>query len=268
MKTLFLTLITLFLTISKTYSSVIVTNGLTHSYSGVSGDVISGEVILINNSTEEQRITFELNDIIFSCTQDRFFTSETTHSQSSLDWFNAELMEKTLRPKEKYVYRFTITIPEDQNLKGSYWSTLMVNVEKPIKEEALNDKVGLDTKIRYSVALLTDVNLQDEVNIDFNTIDLNDLTINGKRKLDVKILNEGEFIEGVKLTLEVYNDNGDKIYEFETDRNMAFPGFCRDYILDLTSLEIGEYECVLIAESREDFIGANITLTIDEEFSN
>lgn len=263
MKTRILTLITLFLIIVKSYSSVVVMNGLTHSYSGVSGDVITGEIILINSSDEEQRVTFELNDIIFSCTENRIFTSETTHSQSSIDWFNAELMDKTLRSKEKYIYRFTITIPKNQNLKGSFWSTLMVNVEKPIKEEALNAKVGLDTRIRYSVALLTDVNMKEEVNIDFKSIALNEAKTNGKRELDVKVYNESEFIEGVKLTLEVYNDDGEKIFESETDRNMAFPGFCRDYKVDLTSLAIGEYECVLIAESREKFIGANITLTID-----
>lgn len=263
MKTRILTLITLFLIISKTYSSVIIVNGLTHSYSGVSGDVISGEVVLINSSDEDQRVTFELNDMIFSCTENRIFTSETTHSQSSIDWFNAELMDKTLRPKEKYIYRFTITIPKDQNLKGSFWSTLMVNIEKPIKEEALNARVGLDTKIRYSVALLTDVNLHDEVNIDFQSIDLNEITNSGKNELYVKINNEGIFIEGIKLTLEVYNDDGDKIFESETDRNMAFPGFCRDYKVNLSSLAIGEYECVLIAESRDEFIGANITITLD-----
>ncbi|WP_405379737.1 hypothetical protein [Maribacter sp. LLG6340-A2] len=263
MKTKILTVFTLFLIVTKTYCSVVVMNGLTHTYSGVSGDVITGEIVLINSADEAQRVTFELNDIIFSCTENRIFTSESTHSQSSVDWFSAELMDKTLRPKEKYIYRFTISIPSDQNLKGSFWSTLMVNVEKPIKEEALNSKVGLDTKIRYAVALLTDVNLKDEVNIDFKSIDLNNEDSQSKKELFVKVSNESKFIEGVKLTLEVYDQDGEKIYESETDRNMAFPGFCRDFKLDVSSLAIGEYECVLIAESREEFIGANITLTID-----
>tara|TARA_R110002050_G_scaffold116847_2_gene233395 strand:+ start:43159 stop:43950 length:792 start_codon:yes stop_codon:yes gene_type:complete len=263
MKAKITTLIFFIFCIYNAQSSVVVLNGLTHVYKGISGDVIIGEVILVNNSNIEQRVTFDLNDAIFSCSSNRFFTNETTHSQSSKDWFRAELMNKTLMPKEKYIYKYTITIPNDQNIKGSFWSMLMVNIEKPIKEEALNNNVGLDTKIRYAVALLTNVNSYDEVNLDFKNIDFNEDSNSAKKELNVKIFNESLFIEGVRLTLEVYNNEGIKIYESITDRNMAFPGFCKDYQLDISDLPQGEYECVLIADSREEFLGANITLTID-----
>jgi hypothetical protein len=49
--------------VNLTYSSVIVTNGLTHIYSGISGTQIQGEIILLNNSDEEQTVSFSLHDI-------------------------------------------------------------------------------------------------------------------------------------------------------------------------------------------------------------
>lgn len=60
MKKIFLN-ITLCLFVNLTYSSVIVTNGLTHIYSGISGTQIQGEIILLNNSDEEQTVSFILN---------------------------------------------------------------------------------------------------------------------------------------------------------------------------------------------------------------
>lgn len=259
MKTRLLTLAIFIIFINTAmYSNVVIINGLTHVYSGASGQVIKGEVVLINNSTKEQKVSFELNDAIFSCSENRIFTKDKTHQQSSNTWFNANLMEKVLASKEQYVYRFTINIPEDSTLKGSFWSVLMVNVEKPIKKESRGN-IGLDTKVRYAVGLLTNVNSYDDLDIDFKNIILKDDEV---KKLEVKIVNNSLFIEGTKLSLEVYDTKGDKVLEFKTRRNMVFPGFCKDYLIDVSKLPKGDYKCVLLADSREEFIGTNVDLTI------
>ena len=84
MKTVFLTLIIFTFFITSVYSNVIIINGLTHIYSGLSGDTIRGEVILINSSTNEQRVTFELNEALFSCTSDRVFTKDSVGRTSKI----------------------------------------------------------------------------------------------------------------------------------------------------------------------------------------
>jgi hypothetical protein len=58
-------LIIVLLLLNLTYSSVVVTNGLTHIYSGISGTQIQGEIILLNNSDEEQTVSFSLQEAIF-----------------------------------------------------------------------------------------------------------------------------------------------------------------------------------------------------------
>ncbi|AOW20492.1 hypothetical protein LPB138_07305 [Urechidicola croceus] len=245
------------------YANVAITNGLTHIYKGNSGDVISGEVILMNGSDQEQLVTFELNEAIFSCETNRIFTNEYSHPKSSTDWFNGKVLNKVLGPKEKYVYTYTIEMPNDKSLRGSYWTVLKVNLEKPIREESINGNIGLDTKITYAVALLTHVNDYDELSLDFENINLKEDAQNLKKELEVKLINNSLFIEGIKLSLEIYDNNGVKVHEGKTDRNLTFPGFCRDFLIDVSSLPNGKYECVLIADSREEFIGTNISLTID-----
>lgn len=262
MKTRILTIILFTLLVNAMYSNIVILNGLTHVYTGSTGETITGEVILINSSDQEQRVTFELNEAIFSCTSNRIFIKDKFHQQSSSKWFSANLMDKLLAPREKYVYKFSIKIPNDKSLKGSFWSMLMVNVEKPIKEESLNTKIGLDTKIRYAIGLLTNVNAFDNINLDFSNINLKEDSNSPKKELEVKVLNESLFIEGVKLSLEIYDNKGIKIQETETDRNMVFPGFCRDFKFDVSVLPNGEYNCVLIADARREFVGTNISLSI------
>ncbi|KYG74927.1 hypothetical protein EV198_0562 [Roseivirga ehrenbergii] len=259
MKKIFLTLVLIASLASSAFASVTIINGLTHMYNGNSGDVIVGEIVLINGSDIEQRVKFSINEAIFSCGANRVFTEMNPHLQSSSGWIDSGVTERLLLPRERYVHKFKITIPKDQGLKGSFWSVMMVYVERPIKEEMLNNSIGLNTKIRYAVGLLTNVNGFDEPNLDFEQVQLDEKT--GKRALGIKMKNDGAFIEGVKLSLEVYDSKGNKVKVLETDRNLVFPGVCKDYIIDISDLPEGEYQCLLLAEARKEYVGTNISLT-------
>lgn len=245
------------------FSNVIVLNGLTHVYTGKSGDVISGEIILVNSSNEEQRVTFELSDAIFSCTESRRFSNDATHPQSSRDWFKGNLVDKLINPKEKYVYRFTIEIPNDTSLKGSYWNMLMVNVEQPIKEELLDKNIGLDTKIRYAIGLMTHVDNHGEMDLDFESIAIRKNSTTQSKEMEIKLFNFTSFIEAVRLSIEVYDGEGNVVFEDSTDRYLTFPKLCKDFKIDVTSLPAGEYECVLIADARDEFVGTNFKLQLE-----
>lgn len=259
--------ITLFITscifcITFLHANVIVVNGLTHSYAGVSGQSFQGEVVLVNPTELEQRVLFSLSEAVYDCTTGRTFKEDYVHKNSSSNWFNGSSLDKVLAPKEKYIFKYSITIPNDAMLKGSYWTTLMINVDKPIREESANG-IGLNTKMRYAIRLLTDVNVKEVVEIDFSNIELKLNTQNRTRELAVKILNETVFIENVKLVLEVYDANGNKILETETKRLAVFPEVCRDFIVDVSGLPNGNYQCIILANSREEFVGTNIDLTIE-----
>jgi hypothetical protein len=245
------------------FAGVAITNGLTHVYNGVSGNIITGEIILVNTTDIEQRITFGMQDAIYSCSKTRIFSESITHAFSSKSWFNASTMEKVLKPREKYVYRFSIVIPKDQDLRGTYWSVIMVNVEKPVVEGIVKNGVQLNSKIRYAVGLYTNVNSFDTVDLDFDTINLKKDENSTKKSLDIKVLNNSLFIQGVKLTLEIYNDKGVKIHEAMTGRNLTVSGACRDFKIDISKVPKGTYQCVLIADSKEEFVGTNISLNVE-----
>lgn len=262
MKKITLTLLSFIFSITIIQANVVIINGLTHSYSGVSGQTFQGEVVLANTSNKEQRVTFGLSEALYNCEEGRMFVENANHKNSSTNWFEGAVAEKVLLAKEKYTFKFSITIPNDVSLNGSYWTTLMINVDKPIKEEVVNN-IGLDTMIRYAVRLLTDVNIKEEVAIDFKSVNLKLNKQNNKRQLDVKVLNESIFIENVKLTLEVYDVNGTKVIETATNRSKIFPNVCRDFSIDVSNLPIGNYQCIILADSREEFIGTNVNLTIE-----
>lgn len=242
------------------FANVSVINGLTHVYSGVSGDTVTGEIILVNYSSNEERVTFDVQEALYSCTRARVFTRSESHPLSSSSWLNSSVNERVLAPKERYVLKFTIAIPEDDGLRGSYWSVLMVSVEKPIKEVMIEENIGIGTKIQYAIGLITNVNSPDEVTMGFADV----LSPEGKDKnLQVKVRNDGRFAEATSLSLEVYDSNGIRIKEYKTKRLLVFPDVCRDYLFRISDLDKGTYDCVLVADAREAFFGTDLRITID-----
>jgi len=262
MKSKLFTVIAFVFCMNLSFSNVIIINGLTHSYSGVSGQTFQGQIILANTSHEDQRVTFNLSEAIYSCVGGRIFDQDVQHKNSSTEWFEGATMDKVLGPKEKYIFKYSITVPNDSKLNGSYWTTLMVNVEKPIREETVSN-IGLDTKIRYAVRLLTDVNVKENVNIDFVGVNLSLNSVNRKKQLEIQISNQSIFIENVKLSLEIYDAYGNMLLETETKRAKVFPEVCRDFIVDVSGLPLGTYQCVVMADSREEYVGTNMNLIIE-----
>lgn len=241
-------------------ANVIVLNGLTHSYSGVSGQVFEGEVVLANTSTVEQRVSFSLNEAIYDCNKGRAFVEGVNHINSSTNWFNGAVSEKILEPKEKYIFKYSITVPSSTTLDGSFWTTLMINVDKPIREETVAN-IGLDTKIRYAVRILVDVNIPEDVNFNFKSINIKSNNTS-KRQLIIKVLNDSKFIENVKLSLEFYNKEGEKVYEIQTNRSKVFPKVCREFLIDISDLSIGVYQCLILADARDEYIGTQMDIAI------
>ncbi|RIA08550.1 hypothetical protein OE09_0365 [Flavobacteriaceae bacterium MAR_2010_72] len=262
MKSITLSFISFLFCIQIMQANVVIINGLTHSFSGVSGQTFQGQIMLANTSNVDQRVTFDLSEAIYTCADGRVFTKETMHENSSTNWFESSTMDKVLAPKEKYIYKYSITIPNDATLNGSYWTTLMVNVDKPIREEVVSS-IGLDTKIRYAIRLLTDVNVKEEVDIDFEGVNLSINSVNRKRQLEIKVLNQSIFIENVKLSLEIFDTYGNLLLDTETKRAKVFPEVCRDFIIDVSKLPQGTYQCVVMADSRDEYVGTNMSLTIE-----
>ena len=257
-----LTIAFIFFMNTAAFSGVLIVNGLTHTYEGSSGDRVRGEIILQNTSNIDQLVTFDLNEAIFSCSEFRKFTKDMSHERSSLTWFEGNLGDKVLAPNERFVYRFSINIPEDATLKGSYWNMVMIQVEKPMQQQQSN-AVALNSKMQYAVGVMTNVNNIEDLDLTFTSIDFLPEAGLPSKNLSVNLENENLFVEDVKLLLEIYDATGTKIMEKSTVRNLIFPGFCQEFIIDLTSLAKGNYQCMLIADSREEYVGANINLNIE-----
>jgi len=137
---------------------------------------------------------------------------------------------------------------------------------KPIDEANSNQSITLLERTSYSVGILIDVAKDTEMDLNFEKMRVSYHELpNGNRlkHLNVTVSNDNLFYFPTQLNIEVYNTSGELIMKRTSKNKNIYPGSCREITLDLSDLEAGQYECVLLAKADEQMLGTNLSLSID-----
>jgi len=259
MKKIFIAFVLLISHVSM--ANVVVLNGLTHVHKSNVGTEISGVIKLKNTKDTEQRVIIYFNDLFQPCEGETLLTSDATHNRSLVQWLKTNVNDKVLQGKEEYELLYTITVPNDVDLVGSFWGVLMVEVEKPIREEETEYGVKLESKVRYGIQLIADVGTKESVVLDFFDIKF-ESTEAGKSVL-VVLENQGIFYAQPTIILEVFSADGDSVKKVEVKFKKIYPSFCKDFLLDISGIAKGEYTAVVVADYGEDMFAVDLDLTVE-----
>jgi len=246
-----------FLIVQFSIANVIVLNGLTHVHESKSGKVISGVVKLKNTKDVEQRILVYFNDLFQNCGEETVLTSELSHERSISKWLSTEVNEYVLQGKEEYELVYTVNVPDDSTLNGSFWGVLMLEVEDPIKEDQLEYSVKLQSKVRYGIQIITDINAKTKSELDFFDIKI-DKEEGISKTINLEVQNLGEFYVQPTIVLDVFNESGEKAKNLEVKFKKIYPGHCKIFSLDISDLPKGAYSGVLVADYGEDMYAIDI----------
>ncbi|PCI32103.1 MAG: hypothetical protein COB60_10090 [Flavobacteriaceae bacterium] len=259
MKNLLVAFVLLFVHVSQ--ANVVVLNGLTHVHKSNVGTEITGVIKLKNTKDTEQRVIIYFNDLFQPCNGETLLTGDTTHNRSLVKWLSTNVTDKVLKGNEEYELLYTISVPNDVNLSGSFWGVLMVEVEKPIREEETEYGVKLESKVRYGIQLIADLGEKEPAILDFFDIKFQDTEF-GKNVL-VVLENQGGFYAQPTIILEVFSLDGTTVKKVEVKFKKIYPSFCKEFLLDISGIEKGEYKAVVVADYGEDMFAIDLDLTIE-----
>jgi len=238
-------------------ANVIILNGLTHTHKSKSGQFVTGVIRLKNTNDNEQRVIIYFNDLFQKCGEETLLTAEVTHDRSIKEWLSTEVNEYVLKANEEYELIYNIKIPENGSLNGSFWGVLMVEIEEPIKEDNLEYSVKLESKIRYGIQIITDVNDRTKSELEFNNVEIiKDNDISNSILLEVK--NLGDFFVQPTILLEVFNEDGVQEKKLEVKFKKIYPNNCKTFNLSIVDIPKGKYTGVLVADYGEDMYAIDI----------
>lgn len=252
-------LILLLMSCFPSFAGIVILNGLSHTHENAGGVVVSGKIKVQNNGKKEARIMIYHEDLMVSCDKPIDYTKVNSHDRSLGTWIKTNIDEKVLEGNEIYDIAYTITLPKD--LKGSYWSVIMIEGADPIKEDVENG-VKIDSKVRYAILVVAHAGTLENPKIGFEQMKIVPKD-SVSQTLHVKLKNNGIFVVPAKLSIEIYDAGGKKIKTAETILRRIYPEKCTEFELVVKDLAKGKYEGVLIADNGKDLYGANINLDIN-----
>ncbi|MCK4235778.1 MAG: hypothetical protein KAX38_01580 [Candidatus Krumholzibacteria bacterium] len=241
-------------------AGVTVVGSLSHDMTVKPGERIEGMIMVKNNDEEYAQVSIFQTDYLFNANGETQYGEPGSNTRSNTAWMSVSPTRLTIPPKETVPVYYEINVPKGPDLKGTYWSVLMVEPTAPIasdpKEQDGKITMGVRTVMRYAIQIVT--NIGETGN---STIKLSDNKLikrNGKTILQTDIENTGETFLRPFLWMELYNEEGAYMGRFESDRLRIFPACSVRHNLDLTDVPSGLYTALFIIDNGDDRVfGAN-----------
>lgn len=249
--------------------SVMVIGGLTKEYTASPGEEYSGEIILQNHNDKPEEVKIYQTDYFFYADQRVLYGDPGKLSRSNANWITYSPKRLVVPPEQTAKVYYTVQVPNDAGLTGSYWSVFMVEgIPEESPESATSDPtdigLGIQQVFRYAIQVITHIGDTGIKKIQFIGTRL--LKLEGKKQiLELDVENTGERMIRATLWTELYSLEGQYMGKFEGGILRIYPGTSVRFKVDLTSVPKSNYKALVVVDcGGESVFGANINLVLKQ----
>lgn len=249
-------------------AGVTISGTLTHDREVAAGGSYDGTVEVYNPDEVPQEVKIYQTDYFFYADGRVLFGDPGGLPRSNARWVKVTPPQIVIPPKESATVRYTVQVPSDETLRGTYWSLIMIEgvpVSSPESSLAArpNVAVGIQQLVRYAVQVITSIGAGGTRQVRFNQIHL--VADKEKRLLVVDLENSGEHWLRANLWAELYDDKGNYVGKFDGGGHRLFPGTTARFTVDLVGVQSSTYKAVIVADcGGDDVFGANVNLVLRE----
>lgn len=241
---------------------------LTHEYAVAPGKPYEGTIQVSNPDKTAQEIKVYQTDYFFSADGSVTYGKPGGLARSNALWITFSPTQVSIPAGETVTISYTVQVPSDQTLKGTYWSMFMVEPITPgSAESAKNDPakvtMGIRETIRYAIQIVTSIGATGTGTLKFTNIGLQ--AENGKKYLIVDLENTGERWLRATLWAELYDSKGNYVGKFDGGKHRMFPGTGARFKAELQGVTGTTYKALIVADcGGDDVFGANVNLVLRE----
>src|SRR5690606_7182416 len=217
-------IILLFILPHHSEGSIVVLNGLTHTYKTEKGQVYTGKIELKNTGTAPKSVKLYLQDLSYSFDGTIHYTAPNTNKKTNADWIELSTNLVKLEANQSLEVVYQVTVPDTVAQEGSYWSTIIVEPIEEINPHTATTGVQITSIVRYAVQVITDYvtsPLTPELKFEKIGIESTDQS----KILQVALSNKSEIYCKATATIEVYDIEGNMVDSpFESPTMGLLPG--------------------------------------------
>lgn len=219
-----------------------------------SGEEFTGIIQLKNSGDSLCEVKIYQSDYLFFSNGQNIYDKPGSVQRSNAKWVSFSPGRLTIPPKETVSVHYTAHVPGTPDLKGTYWSLLLV--EPLVKTDNIaaegKDKVGIQTVIRYGIQFVTDISDTGERKIRFLNKELIDN--DGKKSFQFDIENVGERWLSPRVWVELYNTDGVNVGRFESRQLRIYPGCSVRHRVNLKDVPGGRYKALVVADNGDEYV--------------
>lgn len=229
--------------------------------SAAPGATYRGTMVIRNSGARTVEVKLYRTDYAFSADGRSAFASPGQLPRSNAPWLRLAREQIRLAPGERGSVDYEVSVPNDAQLTGTYWSAVMIEQLGGAEDAPKGEKAQLRQVIRYAIQVITEIGETGTGAIAFSNAHLSNA--NGKRELSVDLANTGERWLQAQVWIELHDANGHLAGKFAGQRLRTFPTTSVRNHIDLTAVPPGKYVALLIADAgRNDLFGTQLDLDV------
>lgn len=239
-------------------AGVSVTGGLTHERIIEIGETYQGTVLVENNSDEPQEVKIYQTDYLFFYNGRYIYGEPGKDVRSNADWISFSPARLIIPPQETAAINYTIRVPENKSLLGTYWSMIMVegigkdSPEASTAPEEDKTKISLRQVMRYGIQIITHIGDSGIRNL--KILDQKFIKEKENYLFQLDIENVGERWLRPQVWAELYNQKGSFIGKFSGGVLRIYPGTSVRYRIGLNDIPSGKYKVLLVIDNGDEYI--------------
>lgn len=248
-------------------SGQVVVSRLTESWTVAPGGVYEGTIEIRNTGSAEVVVEVYVTDYLYYADGRILYPPPGENPRSNAGWLTLGLTSPTLAipPQTRLNLPYTIRVPRDPRLAGTYWCKVNVKFAAGGQEISAGEglSVGITHVFVYAITVNTHIGNTGtrELRILAKDVALQD----GELVFVVDLENPGERAISPVVWVELYNAAGGFVgkFESETGRHGIYPGCSVRHRIKLPSLSPGRYTGLLIMDNLDEYVwGTNVTLDV------
>lgn len=242
------------------FASVEVLGSLKHVHQAKPGDVIKGEIKIQNNDPTDQEVRIYQTDLLYNHEDQTFYDEPGAHKRSNAAWIEYSPKTVVLKSNETRLIQYELTVPQNDALKGTYWSIIMIEGVVPIDPNQTGD-LSIRTVTRYAIQMVTELTDRGEGSLKFQEPTLV-REENQKLFLAIDMVNNGDRYIAPEVSVEFFDEKGESVTVLTASRKGLYPTTSSRFRLDLEGIPPKKtYKAMIIAAGAdEDVFGLEYTL--------
>lgn len=245
--------------------AISISGGLIREVSQTPGSKTVGKIMLTNGSAEPQTIKIYQTEYLHNADGQCDFGQKGINKKSNLEWITFFPQQITLPAKQAGYIDYTIDVPKDADLSGTYWSVLMIEPVTITEEPRLKNKgklsIGVKTILRYAIQIITNFEKGSDKSLKF--IEKHLEVKENEKTFQIDLENTGNRLVKATVWMDLFDEKGVSLGRFDAGNSRIFPACSSRFKADLSSLPQGGYTALLIADIGNDKVfGAKYKLKI------